>query len=236
MEKVLHRSDERGRGEHGWLSTRYSFSFADWYEPSRMGFGALRVINDDRIAPANGFGAHRHQDMEIVTIVTKGAVAHEDSMGNSGEVPAGDVQAMSAGTGVTHAERNDSALEELTLFQIWIASDRKGASPRYAQKPFGLDSKEPGLTLLVGPDGTPGALPIYQDAYIHQGILDGGHPLTYALKDPTHGLYVFVIEGTVSVAGETLKDRDALGVADVDEVSLVSDGFARVLLIEVPLA
>ena len=144
--------------------------------------------------------------------------------------------ALGALIGVTHAERNDSAIEELTLFQIWIASNRKGAAPRYAQKPFGLDSKTPGLTLLVGPDGTPGALPIYQDAYIHQGIMDSGHPLSYAMKDPMHGLYVFVIEGTVSVAGETLKDRDALGIADVSEVSLSSDGFARILLIEVPLA
>jgi redox-sensitive bicupin YhaK (pirin superfamily) len=235
MEKVLHRADERGKGEHGWLSTRYSFSFADWYDPSRMGFGALRVINDDRIAAANGFGAHRHQDMEIITIVTKGAVTHEDSMGNKGEVPAGDVQAMSAGLGVTHAERNDSPDEELTLFQIWISSDRKGAAPRYAQKPFGLDSKTPGETLLVAPDGVAGALPIYQDAYISHGIFDKEHPLTHALKDPMHGLYVFVIEGLVEVAGETLKERDAVGIADVTDVTLASEGFARVLLIEVPL-
>src|SRR5690606_12496739 len=144
------------KGEHGWLSTRYSFSFANWYDPSRMGFGALRVINDDRIAPANGFGAHGHRDMEIVTIVTKGTVRNEDSMGSRGTVPAGDVQAMSAGTGVVHAERNDSPDEELTLFQIWIETARPGAVPRYAQKPFGLGSHEPGLTLLVAPTDADG--------------------------------------------------------------------------------
>lgn len=234
MKKVLHRADERGRGEHGWLSTRYSFSFADWYDPSRMGFGMLRVINDDRIAAGSGFGAHRHQDMEIITIVTKGAVTHEDSMGNRGEVPAGDVQVMSAGTGVTHAERNDSKDEELTLFQIWISSDRKGATPRYAQKAFGLGSTEPGATVLVAPDDTGGALPIYQDAYLVQGIIDREHPLAYELKNPSHGLYVFVVDGTVKVAGEVLASRDALGIVDAEEVLLESDALARVLLIEVP--
>lgn len=235
MEKVVHRAEDRGRGEYGWLSTRYSFSFADWYDPARMGFGVLRVINDDRIAPANGFGAHSHKDMEILTIVTEGVVTHEDSMGNRGEVPKGDVQAMSAGTGVTHAERNDSPDQELALFQIWIASDRKGAAPRYAQKPFGLSSRTPGLTLLVAPTDDDGALPIYQDAYIHQGIVEAGPPLRYVLKNPSHGLYLFVIDGSVNVAGETLGPRDALGIRDVRDVEISASGFSRMLLIEVPL-
>lgn len=234
MEKVLHRAEDRGKGEHGWLSTRYSFSFADWYEPSRMGFGALRVINDDRIAPASGFGAHGHKDMEIVTIVTKGAVTHEDSMGNRGLVPAGDVQVMSAGTGVVHSERNASPDEELTLFQIWIATGKPGAAPRYGQKPFGLDASDPGLMLLVGPDGTEGALPIYQDAYIYQGVLDSGQPLAYPLKDPAHGVYVFVIDGSVRIAGETLGPRDALAIEGVDALMLETDTLARVLVMEVP--
>lgn len=235
MEKILHRAAERGGGERGWLSTRYSFSFADWYEPSRMGFGALRVINDDRIAPANGFGAHRHQDMEIITIVTKGAVTHEDSMGNVGQVPSGDVQVMSAGTGVTHAERNDSVDEELTLFQIWIAPDRRGATPRYAQKPFGLTSKDPGLTLLVASTDECGALPINQDAYIYHGILDGKNPLLYPLRDAGHGAYVFVIGGEVKLGGETLLSRDAMGIAGTSTFTLDSVNLARVLIVEVPL-
>ncbi|MEK7079815.1 MAG: pirin family protein, partial [Patescibacteria group bacterium] len=120
MEKVVHRSKDRGVGEHGWLSTRYSFSFANWYDPARMGFGALRVINDDTIAPAQGFGTHAHEDMEIITLVMSGTLTHEDSLGNRGSIPAGDVQTMSAGTGVQHSERNDSATEPLTLFQMWI--------------------------------------------------------------------------------------------------------------------
>lgn len=235
MEKVLHRASERGRGEYGWLSTRYSFSFADWYDPNRMGFGALRVINDDRIAPANGFGAHRHQDMEIITIVTNGAVTHEDSLGNVGTVSKGEVQTMSAGTGVIHGERNASPDEELSLFQIWIASDRKGAPPRYAQKAFGLTDTAPGLTLLVAPNSENGALPIYQDAYIYKGVVENAQPLTYTLKNPEHGLYVFVMEGSVAIGGEALQSRDALGIADVSDVTLTTTESAQVLLIEVPL-
>lgn len=235
MKKVIHRAKQRGQGEYGWLSTRYSFSFADWHEPTRMGFGALRVINDDRIAPSNGFGAHRHQDMEIITLVTKGAVTHEDSMGNTGVVPAGDVQVMSAGTGVTHAERNDAVDEELTLFQIWIAPNVRNATPRYAQKPFGLEASNPGLTLLAAPTDAEGGLSIHQDAYLYQAVINHEHPLTYTLKDAAHGVYVFVVDGQVLVAGEVLGPRDALGIEEVQDIHMESDGVARVLLIEVPL-
>ncbi len=235
MEKVIHRAEERGRGEYDWLKTRYSFSFANWFEPARMGFGALRVINDDWIAPANGFGAHPHRDMEIVTIVTKGTITHEDSMGNYGEVPAGDVQAMSAGTGVVHAERNDSPDEDLTLFQLWIATGVPGATPRYAQKPFGLEDMTPGLRVLIGPDGTPDALPIYQDAYISMARLDTDTPLTYTLHDPAHGVYVFVVEGGILLADETLGRRDAMGISEVESIILTADAPATALVIEVPL-
>lgn len=235
MNTVVHRANDRGRGEYSWLSTRYSFSFANWYDPARMGFGALRVINDDRIAPMSGFGAHRHEDMEIITIVTHGAVTHEDSMGNSGRVSAGDVQVMSAGTGVTHAERNDSPNEELTLFQIWIATNAAGAEPRYAQKPFNLESNQPGLTLLVAPTEEEGALVIYQDAYLYQGVLDASAPLTYFMRSEGHGAYVFVIEGEVTVAGQVLGARDAIGITDSAAFTLESSGAARVLIIDVPL-
>lgn len=235
MKAVVHRATDRGRGDYAWLSTRYSFSFANWYDPARMGFGALRVINDDRIAPMSGFGAHRHEDMEIITIVTHGAVTHEDSMGNSGRVSAGDVQVMSAGTGVTHAERNDSPNEELTLFQIWIATNAEGAEPRYEQKTFNLESKQPGLTLLVAPTDEEGALVIYQDAYLYQGVLDAQTPLTYSLKGAAHGAYVFVIEGEVTVAGQVLGARDAIGITDTDAFTIESHEAARLLIIDVPL-
>lgn len=235
MQTVIHRADDRGKGDYDWLTTRYSFSFATWYEPERMGFGALRVINDDRIAPARGFGPHPHRDMEIVTIVTKGAVTHEDSMGNKGVTPAGDVQAMSAGSGVVHAEYNDSPDEELTLFQLWITTNKPGAEPRYAQKPFGLTETTPGRTLLVAPDGVPDALPIHQDAYIEYGVLSADAPLMYELRNIQNGVYVFVIEGDVQVGDETLGARDAIGITDTESITLTTTTHARVLLIEVPM-
>lgn len=235
MNKVVHRSSERGQAEIDWLSTRYSFSFANWYDPSRMGFGALRVINDDRIMPSSGFGMHHHEDMEIITIVTHGTVTHEDSMGNVGHVPAGDVQVMSAGTGVTHAERNDSQTDELALFQIWITPNKFGASARYAQKAFGLTSSDPGLTLLVAPNNEGGALPIYQDAYIYQGVVDSANPLPFRLKNTNHGVYVFVVEGEIVLEKEVLGARDAMGVSDTETLTLESNSFARVLVIEVPM-
>lgn len=235
MKKVIHRSDERGKGEHGWLKTRYSFSFADWYEPSRMGFGMLRVINDDTILPSSGFGMHSHRDMEIITIVTGGAVTHEDSMGNAGVVPAGDIQVMSAGTGVTHSERNDSSQEPLTLFQIWIQPKELGVSPRYSQKSFNLEGLKKGLTLVVGPDGTDGALPIHQDAYISYAVSDKESPLVYRFKKSGNGAYLFVIDGSIMFDGETLHSRDAAGISDTDEITISSSGPARALCIEVPL-
>lgn len=233
MHTQLHRAHERGKGDYGWLSTRYSFSFANWYDPSRMGFGKLRVTNDDTVAPAHGFDLHRHQDMEIITIVMKGAVTHEDSMGNKGAVPAGDVQVMSAGTGVTHAEYNDSETEPLELFQIWIESDAEGHEPRYDQKSFGPDA--PDLLLLVSPDGRDGSLMIHQDAFLWRGTLKRGVSMAYTLQDPSHGVYLFVIEGTLDAGKEKLGARDALACSGTEAITLTSHDESRFLLIEVPL-
>jgi redox-sensitive bicupin YhaK (pirin superfamily) len=234
MEKILHKAEERGGGDHGWLSTRHSFSFADWYEPTRMGFGALRVINDDTIAPHQGFGAHPHRDMEIITLVTGGTLTHEDSMGNLGVVEKGEVQIMSAGTGVVHGERNDGD-EPLTLFQIWIEAKEKGIAPRYGQSEMHLATQAPGLTLLVAPLGTSEALTINQDALIHHGLIDSAHPLAYTLHDPAHGVYIFVIDGEVTVAGETLGARDALGITSASTLSIESGSSSHFLLFEVPM-
>lgn len=235
MEKTLHRAKDRGKGEHGWLSTRYSFSFADWHNPERMGFGKLRVLNDDTIAPASGFGMHPHRDMEIITIVTAGTLTHKDNMGNTGTIEAGDVQAMSAGTGIVHAEWNNSADAPLSLFQLWIEPNRKGVLPRYGQKPFPYDPTTPGIMVLAAPDGNPEGLPIHQDAYISRLVLDGELPYVYKLRSTDSGLYVFVIETAVTVAGERLERRDALGVWGTSEVRLAAPGLATVLLIEVPM-
>lgn len=231
MKTTVHRADERGGGEHGWLSTRYSFSFANWYEPSRMGFGALRVINDDRIAGKNGFGAHAHADMEIITIVLSGTLTHKDSMGNTGTIRAGEVQVMSAGTGVVHAEFND-ANEELTLFQIWILPDRKGHEPRYAQQDFGTESRE---TLLVAPMGHEETLGIHQDAYITRLSLEAHEVHEYRIHKEGNGLYVLVVEGKTGVAGETLGKRDSIGIEDAETVALTAASKTQLLLIEVPM-
>ncbi len=231
MQKLVHRDSERGGGEYGWLKTRYSFSFANWYNPERMGFGALRVINDDVIEPSSGFGAHSHQNMEIITIVTSGTVTHKDSIGNTGTVPAGDVQVMSAGSGVTHSEYNESPNEPLTLFQIWIESKSKGIEPRYAQKSF----RDAGATaLLVSPDGRDGSLAIHQNAFITRMRLSSGARTLYELRDPENGAYLFVTEGAVSVADEDLSARDALGVTDAPSVTLSAETPAELLVIEVP--
>lgn len=230
MNTILHKAEERGKGDYGWLKTSYSFSFADWYDPARMGFGALRVINDDTIAPAKGFGTHSHRDMEIVTIVLRGTVTHKDSMGNIGTVPAGDVQVMSAGTGVAHSEYNESATEPLELFQIWIEPSSRGIPPRYEQKSFDFINVEAGMTLLVGE----GALGINQDARISYAVLDKKHPLSYVIKNG-NGVYVFVIDGRPTVSGNQLSRRDALGVSDTDAVDITSEDTAKMLLIDVPM-
>jgi redox-sensitive bicupin YhaK (pirin superfamily) len=230
MKTLLHKAGERGQAEYGWLTTRYSFSFAGWYEPSRMGFGKLRVLNDDIIAPANGFAPHAHRDMEIVTLVTEGAVTHEDSMGNKKRVAAGEVQVMSAGTGVVHAERNESPHETLKLFQIWIEPRAPGGCARYAQNTF--DLTRPGETLLVAPDAQ---LSLGQDAWLSLVNLKKGEEWTYQIKKVGNGVYFFIIEGSVSIATHELDARDALGVWEAGEVSVLSKGDgAQLIAIEVP--
>ncbi len=229
MKVDIHRAKDRGVSEHGWLSSRFSFSFADWYEPTRMGFRSLRVINDDRIAPNSGFGPHPHRDMEIVTIVREGEVTHGDSMGNQGTVGAGEVQVMSAGSGVVHSEVNASVDTELTLFQMWIATREKGIAPRYAQRSFA-----DGTQLLVSPTGEHDSLQIMQDAYITRVVLAEGESYSYTLRNPDHGVYVFIVEGRVVVGQEELSARDAMGVEETERIDVAAQIASTLLLIEVP--
>lgn len=231
---VLHRAGKRGKSDIGWLSSRFSFSFAEWYEPTRIGFGALRVINDDTIAPASGFGMHPHSNMEIITVVTAGAVTHQDNTGNHGVVAAGDVQVMSAGRGVLHAEYNDSPDELLKLFQIWIRPNVGNAPVRYEQKSFDLMKTAAREVPLVAPLGRAekGELMINQDAWITYAHT-GAEPFEYRLKQEGNGVYVFVIDGTCTVAGNELAARDALGVSDTPSVSI--SGEAKLLLLDVPM-
>ena len=234
MKILLHPADARGRADHGWLKTHHSFSFADWFEPSRMGFGALRVLNDDWIAPQQGFGMHPHNNFEIITLVMQGAVTHEDSMGNHKRVEAGEVQVMSAGTGVVHSEHNREDVP-LELFQIWIETNRPSAEPRYDQRRFDEGGRMNRFQLLVSGSEEDGALMIYQDAKLSRANVRGGSELAYHIA-PGHGAYLFVIEGEISVGETELHRRDALGIAASNTFLIRARETSDLLCIEVPIS
>jgi redox-sensitive bicupin YhaK (pirin superfamily) len=231
MKTLFHPSGERGGGEYGWLTTRYSFSFNTWYDESKMGFGALRVLNDDVIAGGEGFGRHGHRDMEIITIVMHGAVAHQDSMGNEYVVKEGDVQVMSAGTGVMHAEKNHSEKDALELFQLWIEPKELSIVPQYAQKNYNFKQVRNNVIELVGEQ----SLTINQDATILFGSFSDGNEYTYRCKKGDNGVYVFVITGSLTLGGQILSGRDALGTWDTEQVTIIPQGEVTFLLIEVPM-
>ncbi|MEJ0054050.1 MAG: pirin family protein [bacterium] len=233
MKAAVHRADSRGGADHGWLKTRHSFSFANWHDPERDGFGALRVLNDDVIAPHQGFGAHPHRDFEIVTIVTRGAVTHEDGLGTRAKVAAGEVQVMSAGTGVVHSEKNEED-EPLELFQLWIVPKERGVAPRYDRKRFDEASRKNALQLLVSDTGEDGSLMIRQDARIYLADLAAGAEIPYQLP-PGRGAYVFVVEGEVKIGEVLLKRRDALAVSDSSSFSITPVTAANILVIDVPV-
>lgn len=235
MQKVVHRASERGVGEHGWLSTRLSFSFADWFNKDRMGFGALRVLNDDTIFPLGKFGMHPHENFEIVTVPLSGAVTHEDNLGNKGVVGVDEVQAISAGTGVLHSEGNASSTEILRLFQIWIEPKALGVSPRYSQAAFRPEERKNAWQVLASGDGVAGSVPLQQDARIARARVSAHTELAYTRAYSANGIYLFVITGTVTALGVQLAERDALGVTDVSSLALTAHGDADVLVIEVPM-
>lgn len=235
MQTVFHEASTRGYVKHGWLTTHHSFSFASYYDPERMGFGALRVLNDDTIAPGTGFGKHPHENMEIITIPLLGALKHEDSLGNSAVIETGEVQVMSAGTGVEHAEYNASQTENLSLLQIWILSNAPAVTPRYEQQRFDLAAHDNIFLPVVGSIGEPGVLGIHQAARISLGRFEAGYDGAYQLQAPDRGVYFFVITGVISVASKQLQIRDALGVWDTGMVSLHADQEAFLLAIEVPM-
>lgn len=232
MKKILHKEYERGKADYGWLKTRYSFSFANWYDESKMGFGALRVLNDDVIAPETGFDPHGHRDMEIITIVMRGEVKHADSMNNSYTVKAGEVQVMTAGTGVLHSEHNESATTPLELFQLWIEPVSRHVVPCYNQKFFDFSKVKNTVIPLVHKEK---ALSINQDAYIFYGAFDEGKEYSYTLKNGTHGVYLFIISGEVLLEGEVLTSRDALGITEASIFSVQTKKESTFLIIEVPM-
>lgn len=234
MKKTLHRADTRGRASFGWLESYHSFSFGHYHDPARMHFGALRVLNDDRVAPGRGFDTHSHRNMEIISIPLQGDLEHQDSMGNTSVIRAGDVQVMSAGTGVAHSEYNKNADQEVAFLQIWIIPDRSNAEPRYDQISLDPEALRNRWHTVLGPRGKHPGLWINQDAWFDLGDFEAGQEPVYTLRDPNHGLYIFVMEGSVEVAGEVLHRRDGLGVEGAGSLAFRVVEPARVLLMEVP--
>ena len=235
---TVRKSSERGYADHGWLKSFHSFSFADYYDPRHMGFGNLRVINEDRIAPGTGFGTHGHRDMEIVSYVLAGELAHKDSMGNgaagateSGVIRPGDVQRMSAGRGVMHSEFNHAPNDTTHFLQIWIEPNVRGIEASYEQKHFDADSKRGALRLIASPDGRDGSVTLHADASIYAGLLDGPQALKREL-DPTRRAYLHVVRGEVEANGQTLRAGDALGLEQEAELNIGRSVDAEVLLFD----
>lgn len=237
MKTILHKADTRGAANHGWLKSYHSFSFASWHNPERMGFGLLRVINDDQIAPGTGFGTHPHKDMEIISVPLSGALAHKDSEGNEAVITHGEVQLMSAGTGVFHSEYNHSENEDTKFLQIWVMPEKMSIKPRYDQKKFSPDDRKNKFQEIVSPMDKEGhGVKINQQAYFSLIDLDQNNEAEYKLKNPNHGVYVFLLDGKLNAADEALEKRDGLGVMETESFKLSAKESSRVLLMEVPLA
>ncbi len=235
MQTVLHKADSRGRAFHGWLESYHSFSFANYYHPERVHFGALRVLNDDHVAPGKGFGTHPHDNMEIISIPLEGDLEHKDSMGNVAVIRNGDIQVMSAGTGIYHSEYNKHADKPVKFLQIWLFPNRKGVQPRYDQLTLDPEKMRNRLLQILSPDPADEGVWIHQDAWFHMGVFDRDAELSYTPKKPGNGLYVFVLDGKASVGGQALDKRDGFGIWDIDRVDIRPAAGARLLLMDVPM-
>lgn len=230
-----YKAADRGSADHGWLKAHHSFSFGGWYNPERIHFGALRVLNDDRVAAGMGFGTHPHDNMEIITIPLSGSLRHRDSMGNEGLITAGEVQVMSAGTGITHSEMNAQHDADLTLFQIWIIPNQRNVEPRYDQIAIDPASYQNQFSQLVSPNKDDEGTWIYQDAYIHMAQLDAGKSLNYSLKNPQNGAYVMLISGELLADETHLEARDAYSIFDTDQLTFSTQTHAHFIVLEVPM-
>ena len=238
MKTTLYRASSRGHAYHGWLDARHTFSFANYYDPNRIHFGALRVLNDDIIAGGEGFGTHPHDNMEIITIPLYGDLEHKDSMGHTGVIRAGEVQVMSAGSGLTHSEYNANSDKPINLFQIWVFPDKKNVEPRYDQKAFDFLHNKNQLVQIVGPkqDAAEG-LWIHQNAWFSIGSFDKGQSFDYPLKKKGNGVFAMVVEGEFTIEGQKLHHRDGFGISDIDNIKITADSEnARILLMDVPMS
>lgn len=238
MKTVLYSASTRGHAYHGWLDTYHTFSFANYYDPNRIHFGALRVVNDDIVQGGEGFGTHPHDNMEIVSIPLYGDLEHKDSMGHTEVIHAGEVQVMSAGSGITHSEYNSSENKPLNFFQIWVFPDKKDVEPRYDQRGFDFIHNKNKLVQIVGPkdDASNTGMWIHQNAWFSIGTFDKGEKIDYSVKKEGNGVFAMVVEGEFTVSGQKLNHRDAVGIWETDKLDITADTEnARILLIDVPM-
>lgn len=236
MKSVLHKANSRGHANHGWLDTHHTFSFANYYNPERMNFGVLRVLNDDVVAAGRGFGTHPHDNMEIISIPLEGDLEHKDSMGNVAVIKEGDVQVMSAGTGIFHSEYNKNRDQEVRFLQIWVFPNKRDVEPRYDQIKLDDEKLRNQFHQILSPTPNDEGVWIHQNAWFHLGKLEKGTKLTYDLNDQHNGVYAFVLNGNLTINDQTLNQRDGYGVWDVDKINISADSNARILLMEVPMS
>ncbi|MDR0368171.1 MAG: pirin family protein [Bacteroidales bacterium] len=236
MKTSLYRATTRGHVDHGWLDTHHTFSFAEYYDPNRVHFGKLRVINDDIVVGGEGFGTHPHDNMEIISIPLYGTLEHKDSMGNIAVIQSGEVQVMSAGTGITHSEYNANADKPVNFFQIWVFPNQRDVKPRYQQQKFDFASVRNQFIQIFYPNENDDGLWIYQDAWFNMGTFDKGQTIEYKVKKAGNGIFVMVVEGEFTAGDQTLYHRDGMGIEDVAEIRLTANSDqARILIIEVPM-
>lgn len=235
MKSVLHKATTRGHANHGWLDTHHSFSFANYRNPERMNFGVLRVLNDDTVAQGRGFGKHPHDNMEIISIPLEGDLEHKDSMGNVATIRQGDVQVMSAGTGIFHSEYNKNPDKPVKFLQIWLFPNKRNVEPRYDQITLKTQDLKNQLHQILSPNADDEGVWIHQNAWFHMGSLEKGCNLNYELKDKTNGVYAFILEGDATIEGQALNKRDGFGVWDTSALNINADSDVRILLMEVPM-
>lgn len=235
MKTILHKAETRGHANHGWLDSHHTFSFADYYDPQRVHFGALRVLNDDRVAAGKGFGQHPHDNMEIVSIPLFGDLEHKDSMGNVAVIRKGEIQVMSAGTGIFHSEYNRNTDKETQFLQIWVIPNKRNVTPRYDQISITDIAKEDELYQILSPSADDQGVWIHQQAWFHLGDLSEGWTGNYKLKGEDTGVYFFVLEGEVTVEGQKLNKRDGFGVSETTEINITANSEAQLLIMEVAM-
>lgn len=235
MNKIIHKARDRGKAEFGWLHSRHSFSFGHYYDPEKVNFGLLRVLNDDIVEPGAGFGTHPHDNMEIISIVLEGELAHKDSMGSRSVIYQGDVQVMSAGTGITHSEFNNSKDNKVKFLQIWIIPNKHGIKPRYEQTKIPVEEIENRILTIVTNDGNNGTLMINQEAAISLGKLNAGNSTNYKTIYNGNGIYIFNLNGELNITGDIFKERDAIGINDTDDIQIKAEKDSRFIVIEVPM-